>query len=85
MNKCESIINNHLITILHKDGYKNFGVNLLPIKSNKYVEFRYPGGKIKKNDLIEKLLYFTYIVHLMTNKEYDKKEYHKKLFKFLSP
>lgn len=79
----ELVLNSELQSILIRDGYKNFGVNLRNLNKN-YVEFRYPGGKIERSVLIEKILYFSYIYHLMTNQDFDKKEYHKKLYKFLS-
>lgn len=84
ISECEKILNDSLIKSLREKGYKNYGVNLLPIETNNYVEFRYPGGKIDSEILIEKLLYFTYILHLMTNEEYDRKDYLKKLFKILN-
>jgi len=84
LNEVEKNINSELETALRDIGYKNFGVNLIPVKRFNYIEFRYPGGNIDRNTLIDKILYFTYIIYLMVNKEYDVKEYHKKLFKFLN-
>jgi hypothetical protein len=84
INQTETIINSELEFILKDIGYKKFGVNLTPIKRFNYVEFRYPGGDIDKNTLIDKILYFTYIIYLMTEKDEDVREYHKKLFKFLN-
>jgi hypothetical protein len=79
----ENILNDRLIRILNEKGYKNYGVNLIPLKRFNYIEFRYPGGEMDKINLIDKLLYFTYVVHLMTNFEYDRNIYLKKLYKFL--
>jgi len=79
----EDIINPTLSKILREVGYKNFGVNLVPITRFNYIEFRYPGGNIAEKDLIDKVLYFAYITYLMVNKDFDKKEYYKKLYKFL--
>lgn len=84
IKETESILNSELESILRDIGYKNFGVNLVPVKRFNYIEFRYPGGKIDKNTLIDKILYFTYIIYLMTNKDFDVKEYQKKLFKFIN-
>lgn len=82
IEEVEEILNSKLIKILYDEGYKNFGLNLLNL-SNNYVEFRYPGGNLSKDTLKDKLLYFCYISYIMTHSEVDKKEYHKKLYKFL--
>jgi hypothetical protein len=81
---CEENLNKMLFTILNKEGYKNFGVNLVPLKNFNYIEFRYIGGNIDKKVVIDKVLYFTYVVHLMTNKDFKRKDYIKKLYKFLN-
>jgi len=83
IKEVETLLNSELASIIKKEGYKNFGVNFIPVKRFNYIEFRYTGGNIKKETLIDKLLYFTYIIHLMTNNEFNKKEYYKKLYKFL--
>lgn len=83
IEEVEKLLNSELESIIKKIGYKNFGVNFTPVKRFNYVEFRYPGGNINKEILIDKLLYFTYIIYLMTNTEFNKKEYYKKLYKFL--
>jgi hypothetical protein len=82
IEEVEEILNSKLVKILYDEGYKNFGLNLLNL-SNNYVEFRYPGGNLNKQTLIDKLLYFCYISYIMTHSEVDKNEYHKKLYKFL--
>jgi hypothetical protein len=79
----ENSVNPKLLNILRDVGYKNFGVNLVPLSRFNYIEFRYPGGEIQQKDLIDKVLYFAYITYLITNKDFDKKEYYKKLYKFL--
>jgi hypothetical protein len=83
ISDCEELLNNKLQSILIDNGYKNFGLNLLNFNKN-YVEFRYPGGDIEKDVLIDKILYFMYVYYMMVNPNLDKKEYHKKLYKFLS-
>ena len=83
IEKAEELLNESLFKILNTQGYKNFGVNLIPLKKFNYIEFRYPGGQIEEKSLIDKLLYFTYITYLMTNLEMDKKLYQKKLYLFL--
>jgi len=83
IEKTENLLNENVFKILKEQGYKNFGVNLIPLKNFNYIEFRYPGGQIEENSLIDKLLYFSYITYLMTNLEMDKKLYQKKLYQFL--
>lgn len=63
-------------------GEKAFGVNLNKLFTYGYVEFRYVGGKLTKDIMINKLMYFAYIVHLMTS-DYKNKDYDKKLYKFI--
>ena len=83
VKECERVLNDKIKSILINEGYKNFGLNLLNLDKN-YVEFRYPGGEVSKDVLIDKLLYFTYVYFMMIDPEYDKKEYQKKLYKFLN-
>jgi len=61
-------------------GVKNYAFNVDYILKRNYAEFRYPGGKITKDLLIDKLMFFCYIVHLMTT-DYKRADYHKKLYK----
>lgn len=81
--ECESLLNSKMKDILISNGYKNFGLNLLNLDKN-YIEFRYPGGDISREVLIDKLLYFSYVYYMMVNPSLDRKEYQKKLYKFLS-
>jgi hypothetical protein len=83
LSKSENFLNDFLFKLVKRLGYKNFGFNITTTLNDNYVEFRYPGGKISKNVLIEKLLYFCYIIYCMTNPEFKKKEYQKKIYKFL--
>jgi hypothetical protein len=78
----ERILNAFLNKKIDQVGYKYFGFNIGKIKHN-YIEFRYAGGIIKKETLIEKLKYFSFITYLMSNKDYKRKEYLKKLYKFV--
>lgn len=79
---------NKFLVKANKDFYiKEFGIKLTEIDKN-YVEFRYVGttiadnlGGVNKQLMIDKMYYFCYIVYLMTNTDYKKKEYHKKLYK----
>ncbi len=83
-NDCEKILNDELYRILNKEGYKNFGVNLVPLKKFNYIEFRYIGGQIKEDIIVDKILYFSFIVHQMTNESFKRKDYLKKLYLFLN-
>ncbi len=78
----ESILNSMLTDRIKEIGHKNFGFNLTKLEYN-YVEFRYVGGDISKETLISKLKYFSFVVYTMTNPEYKRKEYLKKLYKFV--
>jgi len=78
----ESIINKFLTEKIKEWGYKNFGFNITKLEYN-YVEFRYVGGDVSRDVLIEKLKYFAFVVYAMTNSEYKKREYLKKLYKFV--
>ena len=81
-NTVELILNDFLTRKIKEWGTKNFGFNLSKLDQN-YVEFRYVGGEIDKNTLIEKLKYFCFVVYTMTNDDYKKNEYLKKLYKFV--
>ena len=82
IQKTESDINSLLTNKVKEDGLKNFGFNITRIEQN-YVEFRYAGGEISKEALIDKLKYFSFLVYCMTNVEYKRREYLKKLYKFI--
>ncbi len=84
LKKLEKFFGNYILKRLDKNGYKNYGFNLTRIKNYNYVEFRYPGGEISKGVLIDKLYYFCYVVYLMTDEKYKRREYLKKVYKFIS-
>jgi hypothetical protein len=84
LKSLEEFFSDYIINSLKEAGYKNYGFNITRTKRLNYVEFRYPGGEISKNILIDKLYYFCYIVHLMTDENYKRKDYLKKLYKFIS-
>lgn len=84
ISDCENILNKEMIRILNDNGYKKYGVNLLNIEKSNYIEFRYTGGKISEEILLDKILYFCYIFYLMIDNNLDKKSYIKKLYSFLS-
>tara|TARA_R110000772_G_scaffold20466_5_gene56837 strand:+ start:6304 stop:7416 length:1113 start_codon:yes stop_codon:yes gene_type:complete len=84
IKKLEDFFGKYILDSLEKHGYKNYGFNLTRIKKHNYVEFRYPGGKIPKDILINKVYYFAYIVYLMTEEKYKRREYLKKVYKFIN-
>lgn len=83
ISKLEKHFSKYILKRLEKHGYKNYGFNITRIKDMNYVEFRYPGGKINKNLLIDKLYYFCYVVELMTENSFKRKKYLKNLYKFI--
>lgn len=83
MKKLEDFFGKYILDQLEKHGYKNYGFNITRIKSYNYVEFRYPGGQISKDVLIDKLYYFCYVVYLMTDEKYKRRDYLKNLYKFI--
>lgn len=82
IEESEIIINNILTKKMEEVGYKSLGFNLYKLKYN-YIEFRYVGGIVSRDILIDKLKYFSFIVYLMSNKEYKRKEYLNKLYRFV--
>lgn len=83
LEESEEILNNFLTKKVNQIGFKNLGFNITKLSDN-YCEFRYAGGVIQKEVLIEKVKYFAFVVYCMTNPEYKRKEYIKKLYKFIS-
>lgn len=84
LRKLEDYFSKFIIKKIKKHGYKTYGFNITRIVENNYVEFRYPGGEIPKDVLKDKLYYFCYIVKLMTDKSFKRKQYLKKLYKFIT-
>jgi hypothetical protein len=78
----ESQLNKFIKSQVDRVGFKNLGFNINKLSDN-YVEFRYAGGVIPKNVMIEKVKYFCFIIYAMTNSDYKRKEYLKKLYKFI--
>lgn len=79
----EKLYNSYLYDLMKEKGYKNFGFNITRINKLNYVEFRYPGGDMPLDILIDKIYYFCYIVNLMIDSFYKRKDYLKKLYKFI--
>ena len=84
VEEVENFLNPYLIRA-NKDFYiKEFGIKLVELDYDPgYVEFRYVGGEVGKELFKDKILYFCYIVYLMTNDEYKKKDYYKRLYKYV--
>lgn len=84
IQEVEDFLNPYLIRA-NKDFYiKEFGIKLTELEASPgYVEFRYVGGVVGKELFKQKILYFCYIVYLMTSTDYKEKEYHKKLYKYV--
>lgn len=85
----EKYFNDYLMKILDEEGYdsptyfKLYGFNITRLKKYNYIEFRYPGGPINREVLIDKLFYFCYLCALMTEQDYKKEQYYKRLYNFL--
>jgi hypothetical protein len=82
LNKVEVLINDFLTTKVEEWGIKNLGFNISKLNQN-YVEWRYVGGVVSKEVVINKLKYFSFLVYCMTNSDYKRKEYLKKLYLFI--
>ena len=78
----EKFFNKKFEKLIEIYGAKAFGVNLSRLFNDGYAEFRYVGGKVNKDLMIDKLLYFAFITYLMAS-DYKDKEYQKKLYKFI--
>lgn len=90
LKEFEDFFNPFLIEANYDFYIKEFGIKITEIE-NGYVEFRFVGGGkdeegniigIDRETIKDKLLYFCYIVYLMTT-DYKKEDYHKKVYKFV--
>ena len=85
----EDYFNEYLLKLLDTEGYESptyfklYGLNITRLKKYNYIEFRYPGGPINREVLIDKLFYFCYLCALMTEPDYKKEQYYKRLYNFL--
>jgi len=82
LEKTESVLNNFLTKSIEQWGVKKLGFNISKLDQN-YVEWRYVGGEVSKDVVIDKLKYFSFLVYCMTNSDYKRKEYLKKLYLFV--
>jgi hypothetical protein len=71
---------------------KHYGINFSKLENQNYIEFRFVGGNeliktgidsLNSKIVIDKLMYFLYIVYLMSTK-YKQEEYHHKLMTFVN-
>lgn len=83
LSDVEKKFNKLLLNILQGSG-KKYGFNFFDhISKDNYIEYRYVGDSVPEKIVIDKMLYFCYITYLMIDPEYKKKEYYKKLYKFI--
>ena len=82
VTEIEKTINDVIDEEIQELGYKSYAFNVIHLKDEGYVEFRYIGGNISKELMIDKIMYFCYIIYLMTS-TYKDKEYKKKLYKLV--
>jgi hypothetical protein len=84
IKEAEDFLNQFLIQANSDFYIKEFGIKLVELKNAPgYVEFRYVGGVIERKVMMDKILYFCYIIYLMTNDDYKKSQYQKKLYKYI--
>lgn len=90
LSSVEIFFNDYLNKILEKDDvnsssyFKFYGLNITNLLKDNYIEFRYVGGLVSRDVLIDKLFYFCYLCVLMTEPDYKKESYYKRLYRFLS-
>lgn len=86
LQSAEKFINFELYNIVKSDydkAYKNYGLNFKYLTERNYMEYRYVGGEISREVVIEKTKYFAYITYLMMDEDYKKMDYYKKLYKYI--
>ena len=82
VEEIEQIINDIVEETFKSIGTKTYAINMHNIMKYDYAEFRYIGGEVTKEIVLNKLMFFCYIVYLMTS-DYKEQDYHKKLYKFV--
>lgn len=83
INKTEKYLNRIIERYIRKIGPRHFAFNISKIKNYGYVEFRYVGGEVNKDLVMNKMLYFCYIIYCMTDSNYKRKKYLKDLYKYI--
>ncbi len=76
-------LNNRLYRLISTIDEKRIGFNISKIYNSDYIEFRYPGGVVKKDDIIFQTTHYANIVMACCDPEYRKKDFYHKLFSFL--
>jgi hypothetical protein len=77
-------LSNLVLRANRENGVKSTGFNVTHTEHFHYVEFRYPGHGMDKDAIYNLTEYYCYIIKLMTDPEYKKKEYMKKLIGYMS-
>jgi hypothetical protein len=82
LKKLEHLFNKVMFDFVYHYGKKQIGFNICNIKESGYVEFRFNGHTISKDTIVSKLMYYCYIVVIMTSKDFLEKEYEHELKDF---
>jgi hypothetical protein len=82
IDKFEPILNKVIVDIVKDKGEKYVGFNVNKLPQN-YLEFRYPGGKLTKDVIENQTKHYANIVLAITDPEYRKTDYIRKMLKFL--
>ena len=83
ISKTEDFLNTLLVK-LNTDFYlKEFGLNISHINKLNYVEFRFIGGNVSREIVLDKIVYFCYLFYSMSDEKFQKQSYYKKLYKFI--
>lgn len=81
--KVEDFLNTLLVKSNTDFYLKEFGLNISYINKLNYAEFRFIGGNVSKEVMLSKLVYFCYLFYSMTDVNFKKQSYYKKLYKFV--
>ena len=73
-----------MLKTLEKFGSKKFAFNVSKIQNHNYVEFRYVGGVVDQNLIMNKMKYFCNIVKYMTNNKLQRKKYINSLYQYIN-
>jgi hypothetical protein len=84
VNNTEKYIEEEILKTMRKFGSKKFAFNISKIQNHNYVEFRYVGGVVNQDLIINKMVYFCNIVKYMTNSKLQRKKYMKSLYQFVN-
>lgn len=82
LEELEEFMNDLLVRTNVDFWVKEFGLNITQYKKG-YVEFRFVGGDVKRDLVLDKLIYFSYITWAMADPEYKRREYTRGLYKLI--